>query len=178
MSWSPVTSSMFGPAPVLDFDGTLARLVIPWPSLRAELGLERIDDLWERPSATGWATVEEAEVLAAASAEPVAAVLALCSSADAIAVLTSNSEHSVRRFLARFTRLDQKVRCVVGRETLAGPKSSFPVFARGFTACVTETAAVRGDGPVVYVGDMDYEIEFARALGADAISVAEVESAR
>jgi phosphoglycolate phosphatase-like HAD superfamily hydrolase len=178
MSWSPVTSSVTGPAPVLDFDGTLARLVIPWASLRAELGVGRIDELWDRPSAASWAAVERAEVLAAKSAEPVEAVVARCSSADAIAVLTSNSERAVRCFLARFTALEQKVRCVVGRETLAGPKSAFEVFARGFATCVDETADARGDGPVVYVGDMDYEIDFARALGAHAIPVRDIERAR
>jgi hypothetical protein len=35
---SPQVNSILGPAPVFDFDGTLARLDIPWDGLRSDLG--------------------------------------------------------------------------------------------------------------------------------------------
>jgi phosphoglycolate phosphatase-like HAD superfamily hydrolase len=168
---------MLGRAPILDFDGTLARLVIPWPELRRDLGVERIDDLWDRPGSDAWASVRAAELTAALTAEPVAVVVAGCAAATAIAVLTSNSEDAVAEFLNRVPDLRAKASCIVGRETLGGPKTNFDRFSAGFARCVDATAAARGDEPVVYVGDMDYEIEFARRLGAVAMAVTELERA-
>ena len=46
------------------------------------------------------------------------------------------------------------------------------MFARGFERCVEATAVERGSGDVVYVGDMQYELDFAGRLGAIAIDVA------
>jgi phosphoglycolate phosphatase-like HAD superfamily hydrolase len=86
-------------------------------------------------------------------------------------VLTNNSEDAVAHFLTKFTSLESRVAVIVGRETLAGPKHDYDVFQRGFTRCVTATAAVRGDEDVVYVGDADWELDFARRLGAQAIDV-------
>jgi phosphoglycolate phosphatase-like HAD superfamily hydrolase len=151
--------------------------VIPWADLRRDLGVDRIDELWDRPGSEGWATVRAAELSAAATAEPVAAVVAGCAAATAIAVLTSNSEDAVVRFLGRLPALRGKAWCVVGRETLGGPKTDFDRYSAGFARCVEATASARGDDPVVYVGDMDYEITFARRLGAVAIPVIEVERA-
>ena len=170
---------MLGPAPVVDFDGTLARLELPWAKLRRAVGVsETIDELWSRPGPGAWDTVTDAEVAAARLAEPVMAVVSPLEAAESVAVLTSNSEHAVRAFLDRFDRLARVVSLVVGRETLAGPKKDFDVFARGFARCVAATADARGGGEVVYVGDAEYELGFARDLGARALSVEELEQAR
>ena len=39
---------MLGRAPIVDFDGTLARLDVDWDGLRRSLGLGSLDDLWRR----------------------------------------------------------------------------------------------------------------------------------
>jgi hypothetical protein len=170
---------MLGPAPVVDFDGTLARLELPWPKLRRAVDVSRsIDELWSRRDADAWETVREAEMAAAAVAEPVMAVVLPLEHARAFAVLTSNSEDAVRAFLGHFEELDRRVAVVVGRETLAGPKRDFDVFSRGFARCVEATADARSDQPVEYVGNDDYELDFARRLGARAWSVDELEQSR
>jgi phosphoglycolate phosphatase-like HAD superfamily hydrolase len=167
---------MLGPAPVVDFDGTVARLEVAWAALREEAGVQRIDELWSSGGFDPWTDVTRAEVLAAETATAVAAVVQHLAATDAVAVLTSNAEQSVEAFLARYPELARRVVVVVGRETLAGPKTDFDVFSRGYRRCVEATADARGDGPVVYVGDMQYELDFATRLGATAISVSSLES--
>jgi phosphoglycolate phosphatase-like HAD superfamily hydrolase len=167
---------MLGRAPVVDFDGTVARLEVAWGQLRQTAGVRRIDELWSRDEPDVWDGVTRAEAEAAAAAAPVEAVVRHLETAHAVAVLTSNAERSVAAFLERFPDLGRRVVTVVGRETLAGPKSDFEVFERGYRRCVEATAEARGDGAVIYVGDMDYELDFARRLGATAISVTTLES--
>lgn len=162
---------MLGPAPVVDFDGTIARLEVAWAELRTVAGVQRIDELWARDTPNAWADVTTAEAAAASCAPPVASILSQLEAARAVAILTSNAESSVAVFLDRFPALSRRVVTVVGRETLAGPKTDFDVFTRGYETCVEATASARGDGPVVYVGDMEYELDFARRLGARAIAV-------
>jgi phosphoglycolate phosphatase-like HAD superfamily hydrolase len=168
---------MLGPAPVVDFDGTVARLEVAWAALREAAGVRRIDELWARGAPDAWADVTRAEEAAATVAAPVTAIITHLEAARAVAVLTSNAEASVAAFLARFPAVGRRVVAVVGRETLGGPKTDFDVYARGYQRCVDATASARGDGPVVYVGDMEYELEFARRLGATAIAVSTLESA-
>jgi phosphoglycolate phosphatase-like HAD superfamily hydrolase len=169
-----VTSSILGPAPIIDFDGTLARLHVAWDDLRERLDVERIGQLWESANPDAWIMVRDAEVEAAARARPFEPVRAGLERSVVFAVLTSNSEDAVARFLARFGSLESRAAVVVGRETLAGPKRDYEVFSRGFTKCVRATAAARADEHVVYVGDTDWELDFARRLGALAIDAREL----
>jgi phosphoglycolate phosphatase-like HAD superfamily hydrolase len=166
--------SILGPAPIIDFDGTLARLHVAWDDLRARLDVDRIGQLWQSENQNAWSMIREAEIMAATLAtpfEPVRAGLERCS---AFAVLTSNSEDAVARFLERFGSLESRASVVVGRETLGGPKDDYEVFSRGFTRCVTATATARADEGVVYVGDADWELDFARQLGAYAVDAREL----
>ena len=39
---------MLGLTPILDFDGTITELPVDWSSLRRQLGIHQIVDLWER----------------------------------------------------------------------------------------------------------------------------------
>jgi phosphoglycolate phosphatase-like HAD superfamily hydrolase len=164
-------NSIVGPAPITDFDGTLARLGVPWDAVRAELGVAHIGDLWSGRAPEPWALVSRAEEEAARVADVVPEMHIALQRTSSFAILTSNSEAAVWRFLDRFTDLASRVRLVVGRETLAGPKSDFDVFARGFSACVEATASARGNSPVVYVGDTIYELKFAQQLGARIIDI-------
>jgi phosphoglycolate phosphatase-like HAD superfamily hydrolase len=169
-----VTRSILGPAPIIDFDGTLACLHVSWDDVRRQLGVERIGHLWKSENPDAWSVVRDAEIEAAGNASPLSTVRAGLEQAAAFAVLTSNSEQAVAHFLERFRSLQSRVAIVVGRETLAGPKHEFDVFQRGFRRCVAATAAARARQDVVYVGDADWELDFARRLGAQVIDAREI----
>ena len=161
-----MTRSILGPAPIIDFDGTLACLHVAWDDLRARLDVDRIAQLWQAENPDAWAMIRNAEIEAATKAIPFDPMRAGLELSSAFAVLTSNSEDAVNHFLRRFEALEARAAVVVGRETLAGPKSDYEVFRRGFTRCVAATAVSRGDQDVVYVGDAEWELDFARRLGA------------
>jgi phosphoglycolate phosphatase-like HAD superfamily hydrolase len=163
-----VTSLTAGHAPILDFDGTLARLSVQWSELRHRLGVRRIDDLWASGAAARWGEVTDAEVEASRIARPVPAVLRLLREVERFAILSNNSELAVGAFLDRFPELGTRAALVVGRETLGGPKTRFDVFERGYVRCV---AAVGHPPKPTYVGDQAYELAFAKQLGADAVDV-------
>jgi phosphoglycolate phosphatase-like HAD superfamily hydrolase len=168
-------SADLGPAPIVDFDGTLVSLPVDWPALRERLRVARIDDLWRRDgpaSRDAWSEVMQAEVAAAARAHPVDATVNLLGRAEGFAVLTSNSGRAVERFLEDRTDLSGKVVAIVGREALGGPKHDLSRFSDGFSHCAEATAPLRGRREVVYVGDQAYELDFARRLGARAVDVA------
>jgi phosphoglycolate phosphatase-like HAD superfamily hydrolase len=164
-----VKTLIAGRAPILDFDGTLARLEVPWSELRSRLGVNRIQDLWLSADDVRWAEVTEAEVDAAKVAEPMAELAGRLDDVDGFAILTSNSSDAVETFLERFPDLGARAVLVVGREILGGPKTSFEVFARGYAMCVE---ALGRPQPPTYIGDQPYELEFAKRLGATAINVA------
>ncbi|MFL6244365.1 MAG: HAD family hydrolase [Acidimicrobiia bacterium] len=161
-----MTRSTLGPAPIIDFDGTLACLRLEWDDLRARLGVDRIAQLWQSESPSAWSIVRDVEIEAATQATPLEPVRAGLEHSSTFAVLTSNSEDAVAQFLTRFQSLEAKAAVVVGRETLAGPKDDYEIFRRGFTRCVAATAAARAEEELVYVGDADWELAFARRLGA------------
>jgi phosphoglycolate phosphatase-like HAD superfamily hydrolase len=165
---------ILGPAPIVDFDGTLAVLPIDWAALRARLDVRAVDDLWVRGDPGAWEAVTAVEIAAAEVAAPHPAVHAQLAQVKGFAVLSANSELAVHTFLGRNPSLARACRLVVGREALGGPKSNPANFRVGFELCRAATAEDRGDGPVVYVGDAVYEIELARRLGALAISVVEL----
>jgi phosphoglycolate phosphatase-like HAD superfamily hydrolase len=168
-------SGTLGEAVVSDFDGTLARLVIPWSALRETLGVGRIEELWRDADMGRWDPVTRAEVEAARTAAPVPSVLDALEAVPAIAVLTNNDEQAVDTFLEQHPQLRARVCTVVGRRTLRGPKSDFEVFAAGYARCV-EALAGAGDS-IAYVGDMSYELDYARRLGARAFDVTDLETA-
>ena len=165
-----------GTAVVSDFDGTLANLEIPWPTLREQLSVARIEELWKDPDMQRWQTVARAEIEAARTASPRSSVIDALGSTPAIAVLTSNDESAVETFLDRWPALRSRVRLVVGRRTLGGPKTDFEVFSAGFAQCLRAVSA-HDPSEVAYVGDQEYELDYARRLGASTFGVHELEDA-
>jgi phosphoglycolate phosphatase-like HAD superfamily hydrolase len=170
-----VTRSL-GVAVVSDFDGTLARLDLAWPALRETLAVARIDDLWQDPDSPRWDAVTRAEVEAARTAAPVPFVMHALSSVPAIAVLTSNDEAAVETFLDRWPDLRSRVRAVVGRRALGGPKTNFEIFSAGYATCLRAIGA-KDRSRIAYIGDSEYELDFARSLGADTYGVSDLEAA-
>jgi len=173
---------MLGRAPIVDFDGTLARLDVDWNGLRCRLGLASLDDLWKAVDASveqwiedpRWRAVSDAEIEAARRAEPVTALITALDACAGFAVLTANSEAAVAAFLDDRPGLSARCLAVAGRETLRGSKRDPRAFARGFRRCAEATAAARSGGALVYVGDLPWELSAARDLGAVAIDVRDV----
>ncbi|MGD1035251.1 MAG: hypothetical protein ABR977_12555 [Candidatus Dormibacteria bacterium] len=173
---------MLGRAPIVDFDGTLARLDVDWDALRRSLSLRSLDDLWGRVDTEvdgwiddpGWRAVTAAEVEAARDAEPVAAVVSALAGCAGFAVLTANAEAAVGAFLDLRPELSARCLAVAGRETLRGSKRDPVAFARGFRRCADATAAARAGATPVYVGDLPWELVAARRMGAVAFDVSEV----
>jgi phosphoglycolate phosphatase-like HAD superfamily hydrolase len=173
---------MLGRAPIVDFDGTLARLDVDWDGLRRSLGLGSLDDLWRRVDTDsdgwaddpGWRAITAAEVDAARCAEPVAPLVSALAACAGFAVLTANSEAAVAAFLDPQPELRARCLAVAGRETLRGSKRNPVAFARGFRRCADATAAAREGETPVYVGDLPWELVAARRMGAVAIDVVEV----
>ena len=169
-----MTRSILGPAPIVDFDGTLARLDVAWDDLRERLDVDGIGKLWQGENLHAWSMIRDAEIEAATQATPLEPVHAALERSSAFAVLTSNSEDAVAAFLGRFGSLEVRASVIVGRETLAGPKNDYEGFGRGFARCVAATAKTRAAGEVVYVGDAEWELDFARRLGAHAVDAREL----
>jgi len=161
---------------VSDFDGTLANLDIAWSVLRETLSVARIEELWKDPDMQRWEAVAAAEIEAARTAAPVSFVVKALDSVPDIAVLTSNDEAAVEVFLERWPALASRVRTIVGRRALAGPKTEFEIFAAGYARCVRAIAADDG-ADITYLGDQQYELDYARQLGAHTFGVSELEDA-
>ncbi len=158
-----------GTAPICDFDGTMARLDVGWADLRVRFGVRSIEELWLGERDDDWSIVTEAEITAAADAQPVEEVMDALACAERYAVLTNNDEGAVGCFLERFDKHAAKAVVIVGRRTLGGSKRDVDRFATGFHLCCTALQLPACDA-AVYVGDGAYELEFAGALGARAVS--------
>jgi phosphoglycolate phosphatase-like HAD superfamily hydrolase len=169
-------SGLLPRAVISDFDGTLAQLDISWQSLRESLSVARIEELWKDPDMQRWEAVARAEIEAARAASPVPSVVRALAPVADIAVLTSNDEGAVEAFLDRWPELGSRVRVVVGRRTLAGPKTDFEIFSSGYAKCLRAIEVLDPAGSV-YVGDQEYELDFARRLGAGTVGVHELEHA-
>jgi phosphoglycolate phosphatase-like HAD superfamily hydrolase len=167
-----VIDARLGEAVIVDFDGTLVHLAVPWGRLRRELAVAHINDLWRDADRSRWDVVTRAEVDAARTAAPLQPVMSALSGVESVAVLTSNHERAVDVALEGWPELRARVRVVVGRGLLGGPKTDFDVFTAGYERCVAALAP-ESSRRVAYVGDMEYELDFARRLGAVAFSVTE-----
>jgi hypothetical protein len=159
---------MLGLTPILDFDGTITELPVDWSSLRRQLGIHQIVDLWER-DISSWTSVTEAEVAAAMISEPIRPIFDELSKIQRFAVVSSNSTICVRTFFDRFPAVGRRVGLIIGRDELGGPKTDFHRFARAVRQCAAALEYRGARGALTYVGNEAYELEFARRLGLRAV---------
>jgi hypothetical protein len=136
---------------------------------------------------TRWSVVTRAEIEAAEVAPLLPQAIDAIDAIDpaaAIAVLTNNDEAAIDTFLGRFPHLRARVRVVVGRRALGGPKTDFAVFAAGYAICRQALGATTAEPElapeiepkITYVGDMDYELDYAGRLGAEIIDVRQLDA--
>lgn len=165
---------MLGPAPILDFDGTLARLEIDWSELRAQLGVQTVNELWSTNEAD-WTLVTDFEIQASEVAHEIAPTVAALAHSSAFSILTANSERAVSVFMESRPQLAERLAIVVGRETLEGPKLDATCFHRGYQRCLVATASVRGSDRPIYLGDDPRELALASNEGAIAYNVTDLD---
>jgi phosphoglycolate phosphatase-like HAD superfamily hydrolase len=146
---------------ILDFDGTLTHLSVDWSSLRNIIGLERLSDYFKLPK------LEQDYVLETISKTEYAGLvngslidISILEKCESWSVLTNNCEETVWSFIER-ERISKKPIMVLGRESLGGPKEDFTVFTRA----IELITAIYQRHEALYVGDSDYEIQFAKRLG-------------
>jgi hypothetical protein len=168
-------AGLLGRHPICDFDGTIAELAVQWSALRLRLGVDSIEHLWTLDdSARAWDLVTEAEIAAAAGSQFVASTVAELAMCDAFAVLTNNHEAAVHLVLARIPTLSGTPYVVLGRRALGGSKRRHEVFDIGYRWCCS-WLDIELEGSV-YLGDSDYELEFAGRLGGRALHVDDLAS--
>jgi phosphoglycolate phosphatase-like HAD superfamily hydrolase len=162
-------SSTTGRVLITDFDGTLVKLAVDWPALRARLGVQRIRDVVTRGDPQLLHTLAAAEREGAIAGQPVEPALAFVRSFDRYAVLSDNSEIAIDAYLSGYPEIRARCDVMVGRESLGGPKSERDHFVDGLEIC---RRALGGGEHVVYLGDTAHELAFARELGLETIDVA------
>ena len=156
-------SSITLPA-IVDFDGTLVTtLDIDWGALAAKL---RAPTILEQHTPRCWATLRDAELVALTKAKVNDALVERLSAAGGkFAILTNNSEDTVRTFLAMRPKLAKNCVLVIGRESLPDSKENQVVWRAAVRKC-KRALGIRLGEPWSYVGDSGYELRYARAAGA------------
>jgi|APSaa5957512535_1039671.scaffolds.fasta_scaffold21897_2 phosphoglycolate phosphatase-like HAD superfamily hydrolase len=155
---------------IIDFDETLMPLAVDWEGLRKYLNVSRLGDLWDRSHPLfEWEPVRQHEIEAAETSPFINHTLEVLKSVTSFAVLTNNSEQAVATALARLPEIEKKVSLIVGRETLKGPKQKRSNFDHGFKNALDSLSTIGKS--TYYLGDQDYELNFAKDLGAIPIRV-------
>ena len=162
---------------IFDFDGTLTNLHVDWIELRRLLSVSRMSEIWtfsnsrlrdamriisevERSGLTNELSVERAKIY----------------SLEHFAVLTNNSETTVEKFFENLNLNSHLPRLepiqIVGRETLLNQKEDKRTFFRG-VQIILESMDVESPGKCMYIGDQQYELDFARQFGMKSLNILE-----
>jgi hypothetical protein len=170
LSWSrgSASNSRFGDHLVVlitDLDGTLIDLPVDWKSLRVQLSVGSVEDLWS--SGGPWDLVTEAECVAAQLGALVATGVDLARQARCFAVITANDASAAAITLDRLGLTPQ---LVVGRQELGGSKRNLHRFGAAVARCLDALAPTPGES-VLYAGDQNYELDFATALGLTPVRI-------
>jgi phosphoglycolate phosphatase-like HAD superfamily hydrolase len=160
---------------IFDFDGTLTDLNVDWVSLKKEISVTRISDLWD------FGLAEKQNALSIISDIELKGTKSKLNfdrrkfeRFSKFAILTNNSEKTVEYFFEllnlshKWPRLDPAL--VVGRETLQGSKEVQEVFQSGIRL-IFETLHIKNASDCCYIGDQNYELSYAAKFGLRAIDI-------
>lgn len=165
---------------ISDFDGTLTDLRINWDEFRSKFGLKNVSQVWSLPAN------KQSEVFSYLSELETNTVVPellipweYFQRFESFSVLTNNSELAVFRFFSELLKIYptkfMQPRIIVGRESLNGSKEVFETFKNGINMIVGGTQMF-DLGEVTYLGDQEYEINFAEYLGMRTIHVSNLRS--
>lgn len=137
----------------------------------ADFSAAQVQEILRRASAV----IEKHEIRGAERASPlegaIELVKAIRKSGAQVAIVTSNSSRTVKRWLSRY-RLSAVVCAIVGRDTLLALKPSPEMLSRALQVC-----GVRPED-AVFVGDADSDLKAAAALGVEFFAIAANDAAR
>ena len=154
---------------ISDFDQTLINLDLDWSSYKKEFNLQKVADIWEMDKESRIAATDALNLLEIEAVEK-SKIHSCCFSIisnKVLGVLTNNSEAAVNLFLKKLERnlnFDLLEIKVVGRETLSGPKENKELFLKGINSILLHSK-LKSPTEVLYVGDSEYEIDYAQSLG-------------
>lgn len=160
---------------IFDFDGTLTNLLVEWSTVKKELSIKRISDLWilkepMRQNAFDIVSAYECQ----GTENRLNLDRTLLESISCFSVLTNNSEKTVKYFF-ELINSDMKFRqinpfSIVGRETLGGPKENEDIFRNGIELIFNQMA-ISDFSECLYVGDQDYELKYAMKIGLKTLDI-------
>lgn len=154
---------------IFDFDGTITNLNVDWKSLKAELRVETISEIWNLPKQQ---KKEAHKIVSEFELRGLSYKLIfnenLFTSMNHFSVLTNNSEKIVRKFFNGINSNSIKPIIdpfmVLGRETLQGPKENKTIFATNVNR-ILDGMKIKSPESCIYVGDQEYELDFADKIG-------------
>jgi phosphoglycolate phosphatase-like HAD superfamily hydrolase len=162
---------------IFDFDGTITNLNVDWNSLKTEIAVEKISEIWN---------LEESQKIAAIKIISEYEIAGL--SFDLIfdreyfelfqkfSILTNNSEETVARFFYELNRNSSLIKIkpekIVGRSKLQGSKENEKIF-NDQIVCLLMAMKIRYPSNCVYIGDQEYELEFAKKIGLETFHIRE-----
>lgn len=158
---------------IVDLDGTLMNLDVNWAQVRKELEVISVGELWSWPlqkRRCGWRILDAYESDAASRATLNQSALAIIKDYGSWSLLTNNGHRvacMVEQMVHRFSPC-RRASVIQSRESLQGPKESFPLFSKA----IGNVRAVTGTNHLSYLGDQDYELSYATRLGLEAIRAA------
>ena len=160
---------------IFDFDGSITNLRVDWDSLKKNLSITRISEIWNLPvleKQIAFDQISDYEVKGITT--ELLIDRSLFNEFKHISVLTNNSEGTVAHFfdnLNKDYKINQPV-LVVGRETLQGPKENEEIFRRAIKL-IFKAMNIASVENCIYVGDQEYELLFAREIGLNSIDIKE-----
>ena len=158
---------------IFDFDGTLTNLDVDWVALKRAISVTRISELWDFQSPQrddAFSIVSDFELMGMKS--KLNFDRSKFQTFSQFAIMTNNSERTVNHFFEilnlehKWPPLDPTL--VVGRETLRGPKEIEEVFQAGIRM-IFDTFQVTNASDCCYIGDQNYELNYAAKFGLRAI---------
>jgi hypothetical protein len=160
-SWTHVIS---------DFDGTISVLNVDWTSLRTKLKVKSIEDLLCVGIQPSWNILRTAELDGVQSQWVSSEVRTILQGSTSFSVFTNNDQDAVEEFFSR-QQTAAKPSSIIDRKKIEGSKKVFEKFKTGITLCMESMGCISTKG-VLYLGDSDYEMSYARKIGLETRLVA------